>query len=360
MALFFDRTPAREDKAEGPWSPGRTPQLEFRESDAGCIDIGLVNNMPDAALEATERQFSALLESAAEGLTVRLTPYALPEVPRSEPGRVHIASYASLGDLWNRRVDALIVTGTEPRAQNLKDEPYWEPMTRLLDWADRNTHSSIWSCLAAHAAVLHMDGIGRRLLSDKRFGVFACDRLSGNQMTAGVPSLLPMPHSRWNDLPEDALVGCGYRVLTRSKAAGVDSFVKQSRSLFLFFQGHPEYEAITLMLEYRRDVGRYLRGERETYPPLPHDYFDRDTVKALKALQERGVADRREEVLTDFPAGLASKRVAATWRATAVRIYRNWLLHTCAQKERRLRERAGRQQHSRTRPLAPGVAAAKR
>jgi homoserine O-succinyltransferase len=358
MALFFDRTPATDHRVARPRSSGRRPPLDFRESDAGCIDICLVNNMPDSALEATERQFSELLEAAAEGLTVRLTPYALPEVPRSEPGRVHVASYASLSDLWNRRVDALIVTGTEPRAQNLKDEPYWDTLTGLLDWADRNTHSSVWSCLAAHAAVLHLDGIGRRLLSDKRFGVFACDRLSDHQITAGVPPLLPMPHSRWNDLPEDALVECGYRVLTRSKAAGVDSFAKQSRSLFLFFQGHPEYEAITLMLEYRRDVGRYLRGERDTYPPLPHDYFDGDTVKALLALQGRGVADRREDVLADFPAGLASKRVASTWRAAAVRIYRNWLLYICAQKERRLRERARRQQAFTGE--APGVAAGER
>ena len=32
---------------------------------AGCLEIGLVNNMPDAALRATERQFSKLLSAAA-------------------------------------------------------------------------------------------------------------------------------------------------------------------------------------------------------------------------------------------------------------------------------------------------------
>jgi len=38
-----------------------------RAAKAECIDIGLVNNMPDAALEKTERQFIGLLNAAAGG-----------------------------------------------------------------------------------------------------------------------------------------------------------------------------------------------------------------------------------------------------------------------------------------------------
>ena len=45
-------------------------------------------------------------------------------------------------------------------------------------------------------------------------------------------------------------------------------------SLFLFLQGHPEYEAGTLLREYRRDIARFLRGEREHYPAVPQGYFD--------------------------------------------------------------------------------------
>ena len=37
------------------------------------VDIALVNNMPDAALDATVRQFRALLSAAAGDLDVRLT-----------------------------------------------------------------------------------------------------------------------------------------------------------------------------------------------------------------------------------------------------------------------------------------------
>ena len=297
--------------------------------------------MPDAALRATERQFVALLGAAAEGLEVRLKLYALPEVPRTDWGRRHLSRfYAGTSELWDSRLDGLIVTGTEPRSPNLTDEPYWDSLTRVLEWAEHNTYSAVWSCLATHAALLHLDGIDRRPLSDKRFGVFDCVRVDDHLLTAGAPPRLQMPHSRWNEIPEDALASAGYRVLTRSTDAGVDAFVKQRKSLFVFFQGHPEYEAHTLMLEYRRDIKRFLLRERETYPPMPRGYFDDATVEALAALRERAVADRREEVLTDFPTALAAGSVTNTWRATAVNVYRNWLLYMCGRKERTPARRA--------------------
>jgi len=126
----------------------------FDESAATSIHIGLINNMPDAALKATERQFLTLLNSAASGVRLRLSLYALPDVPRSVEGRRHINRfYSGIENLWDSHVDGLIVTGTEPRAANLKDEPYWENFTRVLEWAEHNTHSAVWSCLAAHAAI---------------------------------------------------------------------------------------------------------------------------------------------------------------------------------------------------------------
>jgi len=342
MPICLDRDPSGHDLLAGADGLRRRAPVEFREADANCIDIGLVNNMPDAALEATERQFLALLDAAADGIVVRLKFYALPDVPRTEAGRRHVSGvYAPIGDLWDSHLDGLIVTGTEPLASNLRDEPYWESLTRVLEWAEHHTHSTVWSCLAAHAALLHLDGVGRRPLSDKRFGVFECSRVSDHLLMAGLPSRLPMPHSRWNDIAEDALTSCGYRVLTRSDEAGVDAFVKQRKSLFVFFQGHPEYEATTLLLEYRRDIRRFLQRERETYPPLPRSYFDDDTVAALTALRERARSDRREELLEAFPTALLAANVTNTWRSVAARVYRNWLSYMCARKARARPARSG-------------------
>src|SRR3989441_6033546 len=294
MAVHLERESPRPGRLAG--ASGR------RESDASGLTIGLVNNMPDAALQATERQFVALLGAAADGLTVRLARYASPGTPRRDWGRDYVTRfYSPIEDLWDSHLEGLIVTGTEPRSPNLKDEPYWASLISVLEWAEHHTHSAVWSCLATHAALLHLDGIDRRPLGEKRFGIFGCERVADHPLTADAPARLRMPHSRWNEIPEDALTSCGYRVLTRSDAAGVDAFVKQRKSLFVFFQGHPEYEAHTLMLEDRRDIKRFLLRERETYPGMPQGYFNGPTVEALTALRERALADRREEVLSDFP-----------------------------------------------------------
>jgi homoserine O-succinyltransferase len=302
-----------------------------------CLDIGLINNMPDAALDATERQFRALLGAAADDVAMHLTLYSLPEVPRTDFGRRQVSRYSSIDDLWVRHHDGLIVTGTEPHAADLKDEPYWESLTGVLEWAECHTYSTILSCLAAHAGILHFDGIERRPLGDKRFGVFECVSVSDHPLTAEAPARLQMPHSRFNEIPEEALRRCGYRVLTRSDDAGVDAFVKKRNgSLFVFFQGHPEYEASTLLLEYRRDIGRFLRGERETYPSMPQGYFDDEMVEALTALRQRLMADRREELLAEFPIAAAVSKVTNTWHSTAQQLYRNWLLYLAGERKQKL------------------------
>ena len=310
--------------------------LTYDESHRKDIHIGLVNNMPDSALEATERQFLALLEAAAGDMAIRVTFYAIAEVPRGDSGRRYVSAYRPVSDLWDARLDGLIVTGTEPRAATLEAEPYWDSLTRLMDWADRNTTSSIWSCLAAHAAVLRLDGICRRKLEAKRFGVFECTQGSPHPLTYGAPICMRMPHSRWNDLPEDALRSAGYRVVSRS-GAGVDAFAKHRTSLFLCFQGHPEYEEDTLLKEYRRDVKRYLKCETDVYPNMPHGYFDDEAREVCMELQKRAMSDRREELSAQFP---IVSSVTNTWHNTAVYLYRNWLSYLVARRQSRITRKA--------------------
>ena len=55
---------------------------------AGSIEIGLVNNMPDAAVEATERQFVQLLDAASGETVVHLKLFSLPEVARNDLVRI--------------------------------------------------------------------------------------------------------------------------------------------------------------------------------------------------------------------------------------------------------------------------------
>jgi homoserine O-succinyltransferase len=320
--------------------PGGKPSPAFYEGSSRCITLGLINNMPDAALEATERQFLSLLDSASDGMLIRVSRYMLPDVPRQETARRYLTSfYASVEDLWDRRLDGLIVTGREPLTPNLMDEPYWESFTRVAEWAQSNTHSTVWSCLAAHAAILHLDGISRVKSNDKLCGIFECTRAADHRLTAGTPARFRLPHSRWNGVPEDELTSCGYRVLTYAAEAGIDTFVKQRKTLFVFFQGHPEYESDTLLREYRRDIGRYFKGETDRYPSMPRSYFDSNTVDALTVLQESAICGRSEKVLQEISNALGVRTIENTWNSSATSIYRNWLEYICAQKERTLRSK---------------------
>jgi homoserine O-succinyltransferase len=317
---------------ERPRRRTRPAPTRLRAAEAECIDIGLVNNMPDAALEKTERQFTGLLNAAAGERRIRLKLFSLPEIARAGSARDRLRlHYSPIGELWDSRLDGLIVTGTEPRTPDLRDEPYWRTLIKIVDWAEANTRSTIWSCLAAHAAVLHMDGIGRHALAEKCFGVFDCVRSADHAIMRGVPARLPIPHSRWNELREEELAAAGYSVLTRSDEGGVDMFARQGNSLFVFFHGHPEYEAHTLLGEYRRDVRRFLRGERATYPATPRDYFDARTTRRLAEFRLRALADRREALIEAFP-GCSEASLQAPWRPAAARLMSNWLSQLAAHK----------------------------
>lgn len=301
---------------------------------AESVNIALINNMPDPAMEDTEMQFMELLDVASGVLPVYLKLYSLPRVPRGDRGLQRLSSfYDSVDNLWHSRIDAVIMTGTEPHESDLRREPYWQALTDVLDWADRNTFSTVLSCLAAHAGVLHSDGIPRQPLADKQFGVFESSSVADHELTRHAARPMRFPHSRWNGLREDALCASGYSVLTKSNGAGVDLFVKEKqKSLFVYFQGHPEYGKGTLLKEYRRDIKRFLRHERDTYPTMPAGYFDPATVKLLSEFQAEASAHRAEEQLVSFPQAAVAASLQNTWQSSATCLYHNWLQLVSARK----------------------------
>ena len=283
------------------------------------LRLGLVNNMPDAAVEATRRQFSRLIDDVAPGFDIRLSLWTLETLDRSDEARREMAvAYRPARALRYSDLDALIVTGTEPRAPDLRDEPYWAELIGVVDWAETRTFSTMFSCLAAHAAVDHRDGVRRRPLAAKCSGVFANEVVGTHELMTGLGPAPLTPHSRWNGLDEGELSAKGYQVLTRSPAAGVDLFVKEARALLVFLHGHPEYEADTLARDFRRDAQRFLRGERPTPPALPAHYYAPESEARLRAFLASG------SPAEPFPAE-ALALSEAPWRESSRALFKNWL-----------------------------------
>jgi homoserine O-succinyltransferase len=325
---LFSRAPSGRTRASVSW-----------RSRTECLDIGLINNMPDAALISTERQLFDLLNAAAGPLVVRLHFYTMKATPRSDWGRDYVGRYYRTTDeLLDGRLDGIIVTGTEPRAPSLTVEPYWPTFVELVDWASDNTSSSVYSCLAVHGAVLHMDGVDRHALPGKCIGVFTQTKAEHHPLMHNIPASFRTPHARWNEVQERELADCGYSVLAKSAEAGVDCFVKQQKkSLFVHFQGHPEYETQSLLGEYRRDMGRFLRGENEVCPTIPRGYFSTETEKVVTAFRQKALSDRRPEFFAGFPADQLAKDLRSDWHEPAKRVYRNWLLYMASQRAERCR-----------------------
>ena len=185
--------------------------IESRASRAHGLSLALINNMPDPALEDTEMQFFELLDVASGNLPVTIQLYSLRGLSRSERGQQHLSNfYRDFDDLWKSRFDGVIITGTEPREPNLRDEPYWRLLTQVFDWAEESTTSTVLSCLAAHASVLHGDGVSRHRLPDKQFGVFESKRICDHALLDGGTVAVRFPHSRWNEVREDELTAAGY------------------------------------------------------------------------------------------------------------------------------------------------------
>ena len=259
----------------------------------------------------------------------------MPEVPRTERARNYLSqNYFDAHGLRDADLDALIVTGTEPKAANLMDEPYWGALAKVIDWAEQHTISTIWSCLAAHAVVLYLDDIERQPIGEKCSGVFDFSMVGHHSIIDDLPSHIQIPHSRYNELLEQDLTSRGYCVLSKSSKAGIDTFIKQGRSLFLFFQGHPEYEAHTLLGEYVRDIGRYLRSERECYPNMPQGYFDDATTELMIDFRALAIKDRSEELLAKIPTASRELKLSNTWRPFSTALYRNWVSFVADQQSR--------------------------
>ena len=324
MSLVFDKHRLLSGLALQP-SELREPNAVGRRHNADTVlTVGLINIMPDAALQATERQFKGLLKSAAGSIIVDLRYFSLPSVRRSAAAQSRIERYYTrIVDLKRLRIDGLIVTDAEPKAECLREEPYWQELTDLVDWAADNTCSTIWSCLAAHSAVLYLDGIKRQRLSAKCSGVFECSRVSDGWLTQDLPPTFKVSHSRLNELKADDLGARGYQILTTSREVGVDIFAKQLRSHFIFFQGHPEYDGLSLRREYRRDVSRFLKGEKDTYPIIPSGYFTDETRVKLASFRSRALSARTPTLLEELPPLILRPDIQT--EAAAKLIFRNWL-----------------------------------
>ena len=125
--------------------------LSTEDSTAGVfeheLNIGLLNLMPDAALEATERQFIRLL-AAREDTLIHVYPTTVDAASRGQQSQSYINQhYNSMKDFMTRSYDGLIISGANPSQADMTQESFWGPLIDFMEWGEQNTNSILCSCL---------------------------------------------------------------------------------------------------------------------------------------------------------------------------------------------------------------------
>ena len=304
------------------------PAQSALHQDIRELHIGLLNMMPDTALEATERQFFRLIGESNQIAQFYLHPFTLDELPRGEAGRAHIERYySSFEQIQDQGLDALIITGANVSGPELSEQSFWEPLGEVVAWAHESVTSTLCSCLATHAVLQFRYGQHRRPLGEKRWGVYS-HHVTDQQhpLVVGVNTRFDVPHSRFNDVSRAQFEAAGLRILAESEVAGVHLAVSEDLFRLVFFQGHPEYDTISLLKEYKREVGRFIDGECADYPPFPEHYFSPRGHAILDEYRERAMSARAQgQPPLDFPEDLIIDELDNTWHDTAEAVINNWL-----------------------------------
>ncbi|MDZ4731266.1 MAG: homoserine O-succinyltransferase [Xanthomonadales bacterium] len=292
------------------------------------LHIGLLNMMPDAALEATERQFIRLVGNCNRIAQFYVYPFSLPGLSRGADAQAFIGqNYCNFETLQSEGLDALVITGANVINPDLSKEAFWGPLTQVMDWAEENVSSVLCSCLATHAILKYRHGIERQPMPQKRWGVFSHKiSLAQHPLLRDINTRFDVPHSRFNDISREQLEAAGLHVLAESDEGGVHMAVSADGFRVVYFQGHPEYDANSLLKEYKREALRYVNGELEQPPPFPENYLSVEAqARAAPFIEMTRQAVSRGGSVPVILETEVEPLLDNTWGDTAKAVFNNWL-----------------------------------
>ena len=304
--------------------------VRAQKQDIREIHIGLLNMMPDAALEATERQFFRLISESNQIAQFHVHPFTLPELKRGKKAEAHVKShYETFESIRKEGLDALIITGANVTHPNLSDEDFWEPLIEVIEWGYNNVTSILCSCLATHAVMEFRHQQKRTRLAKKCWGVFSHEVVDlSHPLVNGINTQFDVPHSRFNEISRRQFDDAGLRVLVESKTAGVHLAVSEDLFRIVYFQGHPEYDINSLLKEYKREVLLFIANQRDDYPPFPNNYFTLQVQAILTEYQERLLESISNNTdVPEFPEALIHSLLHNTWHDSAEAVINNWIGH---------------------------------
>lgn len=194
--------------------------------------------------------------------------------------------YSRFSEIEDKKFDGLIITGAPVEHMEFEEVDYWEELTRIMDWSDRNVTSTIHICWGAQAGLYYHYGIQKRQMPQKVFGVFPhAVKHRKTPLVRGFDDIFYAPHSRHTEVPvEEILKHPELTILAESEEAGA-FLVIAKEGKHIFVMGHPEYDRNTLDLEYRRDLDKGLDIS------MPVNYYPDDNMDNTPELKWRSHAN---------------------------------------------------------------------
>ena len=254
------------------------------------IRIGLLNLMP--LKEDTELQILRSMSNTPLQIDVVFINVSSHESKNTSTSHLN-KFYLPFKEVKDQKFDGFIITGAPVENMPFEEVDYWEELTEIMEWTKTNVTSTLHLCWGAQAALYYHYGIDKVPLEKKLFGVFSHRVLNRKiPLVRGFDDVFLAPHSRHTDVPADRIRADGrITILAESEKAGAFlSMARDGRQIFVM--GHPEYDRVTLVGEYKRDLAKGLPIE------MPENYYPDDDPQ---------------------------KKPLLTWRAHGNNLYTNWL-----------------------------------
>ena len=262
----------------------------FRQ-DIRPLEIAILNLMPQK--QTTEVQLLRLIGNSP--LQVKITFLHMESHVSKNTSAEHLSAfYHVFGNVRDKRIDGLIITGAPIETMPFEEVSYWQELVDIMDWSVPNVTSTLHICWGAQAGLYHHYGIKKHPLKKKMFGVFPHKKLRSDlDILRGFDDVFHVPQSRHTEIRREDILSCGKLILaSESDRSGVYIATGMDGRSQIFVTGHSEYDPLTLKDEYMRDI---TKGE-----PIepPENYFPGDDV---------------------------SKTPMVTWRSHANLLFSNWL-----------------------------------
>lgn len=254
------------------------------------LQIGILNLMP--LKEDTELQLLRALSNTP--IQVNITFLHMQSHVSKHTAASHLNKfYKTYMEIKKEKFDGLIITGAPVEHMEFEEVGYWQELTQIMKWSERQVTSTLHICWGAQAGLYYHYGIQKHRLDKKLFGIYEHQVLKRKEpLVRGFDDLFYAPQSRHTEVrQEDIEKHSELTILAGSKEAG-PFIIMAKEGKQIFVTGHPEYDRITLHNEYIRDKDKGLDIQ------IPYNYYPEDDC---------------------------TKRPFLQWRSHANNLYTNWL-----------------------------------